>query len=83
MGGTKRAKKTLNDSHGFIALLTLFDFSFSGSQDKPVILDSYCADFVSVNKNAKIECGQNPNILTSCLVNNTYLSYLWQYLWVT
>lgn len=75
MGRTKRAKKILNDSHGFIALQTLFDFFFSGSWDTAVILDSYYADFVSVNKNAKIECSQNPTILTSCMVNNAYLSY--------
>ena len=53
MGRTKRAKKILNDSHGFIALQTLSDFFFSGSRDTAVILDSYYADFVSVNKNAK------------------------------
>ena len=29
MGRTKRAKKILNDSHGFIALQTLLDFFFS------------------------------------------------------
>ena len=47
MGRTKRAKKILNGSHGFIALQTLFDFFFSGSRDTAVILDSYYADFVS------------------------------------
>lgn len=47
MGRTKRAKKILNDSHGFIALQTLFDFFFFGSRDTAVILDSYYADFVS------------------------------------
>ena len=50
MGKTKRAKKILNDSHGFIALQTLFDFLFSGSRDTAVILDSYYADFAKMQK---------------------------------
>ena len=61
MGRTKRAKKILNDTHGFIALQTLFDFFFSGSRDAAVILDSYYADFVSVNKNAKNRMQPNSN----------------------
>ena len=75
MGRTERAKKILNDSHGFIALQTLFDFFFFLALEIQQSFSILITLTLSLNKNAKIESSQNPTILTSCLVNNAYLSY--------